>query len=81
MTYVGNLTLTEDEAFGDYHKAIPQKSTRYEQAIVENYDKTGGYIFVKLFKKNTDGVFTLEQKIDFTQEEFEKLIATGKPIS
>ena len=80
MTFYGDFTLAEDEAFGDYHVDISQKSNRHIRATVKTYEKTGVYIFVKLFKKKTDGEFTLWQKICFTQEEFEKLLGAGKLI-
>ena len=80
MTYVGDLNLTKDEAFSDYYIDVSQKSTRHIPATVKNYEKTGVYIFVKLFNKKTHGEFILVQKINFTQEEFEKLIAAGKSI-
>ena len=51
MTYVGDFTHTKEEAFGDYHNDISQKSTRHIRATVKNYEKTGVYIFVKLSKK------------------------------
>ena len=32
MTFYGDLTLAEDEAFGDYHVDIAQKSNRHIRA-------------------------------------------------
>ena len=80
MTSVGDFTLTEDEASGDYHIDTSQKSTRHLRANVENYEKTGVYTFVKLFKNKTDGEFTLVQKFNLTEEDFEKLLAAGKSV-
>ena len=80
MTFYGDFTVAKDEAFGDYHVDISQKSSRHIRATVKTYEKTGVYIFVKLFKKKTEGEFTLWQKICFTQEEFEKLLGAGKLI-
>ena len=80
MTFYGDFTLAKDEAFGDYHVDISQKSDRHIRATVKTYEKTGVYIFVKLFKKKTDGEFTLWQKICFTKEEFEKLLGAGNLI-
>ena len=80
MTFYGDFTLAKDEAFGDYHVHISQISNRHIRATVKTYEKTGLYIFLKLFRKNTDGEFTLWQKICFTQEEFEKLLGRGKLI-
>ena len=80
MTFYGDFTLAKVEAFGDYPVDISQKSNRQIRATVKTYEKTGVYIFVKLFKKKTNGEFTLWQKICFTQEEFEKLLGAGKLI-
>ena len=33
-----------------------------------------------MFRNKTDGEFTFVQKLNFTQEEFEKLLAMGKTI-
>ena len=76
MTYVRDFT--KDEAFGDYHFDISQTLTRHPQATVKNYEKTDVYVFVNFFKKKTIGEFIRVQKINFTQEEFEKLLALEK---
>ena len=80
MTFYGDFNLAKNDAFGDYHVDISQKSNRHIRATVKTYEKSGVYIFVKLFKKKTDGEFTLWQKICFTQEEFEKLLDARKLI-
>ena len=38
MSYVGNFTLTKDDAFGDYHIDILKKSIRHIWATVKNYE-------------------------------------------
>ena len=50
MTFYADFTLAKNEAFGDYHVDISQKSNRHIRATVKTYEKTGVYIFVKLFK-------------------------------
>ena len=61
-TYDGDFTISKEEAFGIYHIDISQNSTRHFRATVENYEKNGDYIFVQLFKKKTNGEFTLVKK-------------------
>ena len=77
-SFYGDFTLAKDEAFGDYHVDISQKSDRHIRATVETYEKTGVYIFEQLFRKKTDGEFTFCQKTCFTQEHFKKSLGAGK---
>ena len=66
MTFYGDFTLAKDEAFGDCHVDISQKSNRHIRATVKTYEKTAVYIFEKLLKKKTDGEFTLWKNLIHT---------------
>ena len=37
----GDFTLAKDEAFGDYHLDVSQKSNRHIRVTVKTYEKTG----------------------------------------
>ena len=81
MIYRGDFTLTKDESFGDYHFDITRKSARHFQPIVENYKKPAS-TFCDIVQNKTKGqrVHPRAEKLDFRQEEFEKLLTTAKSI-
>ena len=66
------FTAETDAEFGDAHFDISKSEKRLIRATVKTYDKTGTYIFLKLFKK-VGQEFELQQRITLTLEEFEKL--------
>ena len=45
------FTAERDAEFGDAHFDVSKSEKRLIRATVKTYDKTGTYIFLKLFKK------------------------------
>ena len=45
------FTAETDAEFGDAHFDVSKSEKRLIRATVKTYDKTGTYIFLKLFKK------------------------------
>lgn len=80
MSFFADFTLAQDEVFGDYNCEISQDSKRLIRATVKNFDKTGPYVFLKLFKKRADDEFYLVQRINLTRSEFERLLLKGKAV-
>lgn len=80
MSFFGDFTLAQDESFGDYHCEISQDSKRLIRVTTKNFEKTGTYIFIKLFKKRPDNEFYLVNRINLTRPEFEKLLLKGKTL-
>ena len=80
MSFSSDFTLTKDENFGNFHHNISHSSSRLVRATTKTYDRTGTYIFLKLFKKKADDEFILAQKVNLTKEEFEKLLLRGTSI-
>ena len=66
------FTAERDAEFGDAHFDVSKSEKRLIRATVKTYDKTGTYIFLKLFKKFGQE-FEFQQRITLTLEEFEKL--------
>ena len=62
-----------DESFGDHQFEISQTEKRWVRASVKTYDKTGTYIFLKLYKSEGDGFFQ-KQMIGLTVEEYQNLV-------
>ena len=66
------FTAERDAEFGDAHFDVSKSEKRLIRTTVKTYDKTGTYIFLKLFKK-VGQEFEFQQRITLTLEEFEKL--------
>ena len=66
------FTAEKDAAFGDAHSDVSKSEKRLVRAAIKTYEKTGSYIFIKLFKK-TERDYEFQQRITLTLEEFEKL--------
>ena len=67
------FTAERDAEFGDAHFDVSKSEKRLIRATVKIYDKTGTFIFLKLFKKvGQEFDFQQENKTE-TLEEFEKL--------
>ena len=59
------FTAETDAEFGDAHFDVSKSEKRLIRATVKTYDKTGTYIFLKLFKK-VGQEFELQQRITLT---------------
>ena len=69
-----NLTIDQDNQFGDQLLDFSVGDKRIVRATVKSYPTTGVYVFIKLFKKNNEGTFTRMQQIGLTQSEFHALM-------
>ena len=68
------FTSTKDTEFGDCYFDISKTDKRLIRATLKTYEKTGTYVFLKLFKKE------FEQRISLTLQEFGSLVNTTEKI-
>ena len=67
------FSATKDSEFGDSYYDISKTEKRLIRATLKTYEKTGTYVFLKLFKK-VDDDYEFQQRLSLTTEEFDKLI-------
>ena len=72
------FTSTKDTEFGDCYFDISKTDKRLIRATLKTYEKTGTYVFLKLFKKAAEE-YEFEQRISLTQE-FGRLVNTAEKI-
>ena len=60
---------TKDKEFGDYYFDISKTDKRLIRATLKTYERTGTYVFLKLFKKTVEEN-EFEQRILLTLQEF-----------
>ena len=76
-----NTTTNADKDFGDCNFDISENKKRLVRATLKTYDQTGTYVFLKVFKKATEGAeFESVQRLSLSSEEFSKLLKSEKPI-
>ena len=73
------FTAEKDAEFGDAHFDVSKSEKRLIRATIKSYEKTGSYVFLKLFKK-TEHDYEFQQRITLTLEEFEKLMNKSPKI-
>ena len=73
------FTSTKDTEFGDCYFDISKTDKRLIRATLKTYERTGTYVFLKLFKKATDD-YEFEQRISLTLGEFENLVSSASKI-
>ena len=73
------FTSTKDTEFGDCYFDISKTDKRLIRATLKNYERTGTYVFLKLFKKATDD-YEFEHRISLTLGEFENLVSLASKI-
>ena len=66
------FTAEKDAEFGDAHFDVSKNVKRLIRVTLKTYERTGIYIFLKLFKKGEHD-YEFQQRITLTLEEFEKL--------
>ena len=66
------FTAEKDAEFGDAHFDVSKNEKRLIRVTLKTYERTGTYIFLKLFKKGEHD-YEFQQRITLTLEEFEKL--------
>ena len=69
------LSATKDSEFGDSYYDI----SKTEKRLIKIYEKTGTYVFLKLFKK-VDDDYEFQQRLSLTTEELDKLIKKAPKI-
>lgn len=77
-----SFTATKDSQSGDQFFEISKTDKRLVRATVKTYEKTGSYVFLKLFKKpeiNSDD-YKFEQRIGLTLDEFRTLVLKSQKI-
>ena len=73
------FTAEKDVEFGDVHFGVSKSEKRLIRATIKSYEKTGNYVFLKLFKKAKHN-YEFQQRITLTLEEFERLIKKSPNI-
>ena len=73
------FTAEKDTEFGDAHFDVSKSEKRLVRATIKSYEKTGSYVFLKLFKK-AEHDYEFQQRITLTLEEFEKLMKKSPKI-
>ena len=74
------FTAEKDAEFGDAHFDISKSEKRLIRATIKSYEKTGSYVFLKLFKK-AENDYEFQQGITLKLEEFEKLMKKSRSIA
>ena len=72
-------TSTKDTEFGDCCFDLSKTDKRLISATLKTYERTGTYLFLKLFKKAAEE-YDLEQRILLTLQEFGNLFNTAEKI-
>ena len=77
-----SFTANADKDFGDCYFDISENSKRLVRATLKTYDQTGAYVFLKVFKKATEGAeFECVQRRSLSSEEFiKKILKSGTSI-
>ena len=73
------FTAEKYAEFGDAHFDVSKSEKRLIRATIKSYEKTGSYVFLKLFKK-AEHDYEFQQRITLTLGEFEKLIKKSLKI-
>ena len=77
-----SFNATRDSESGDHFLDISKTDKRLIRATIKTYEKTGSYIFLKLFKKPdvSSDDYQFNQRLGLTIEEFQKLVEASKKI-
>ena len=74
-----STTANADKDFGGCYFDISENSKRLVRATLKTYEQTRTYVFLKIFKKATEGAeFERVQRFSLSSEEFSKLLKSGK---
>lgn len=74
-----NFTAETDAKFDNFLE-ISKSEKRLVRIAAKNYDKTGSYFFLKVFKRNDSGDFIINQRLTLTAVEFDSLLAKTEEI-
>ena len=75
------FTSSIDKDFGDSFIAISKTERRLSRVTTKTYERTGTYLFLKLFKKGADGEFYINQRVTLTVPQFQELINNVENIN
>ena len=75
-----NKTAENDKSYGDSFINVSETKKRLIRATMKNYDKTGSYVFLKVFKNPDNTEFKLSQQLSLTMAEFDQLMLAGDDI-
>ena len=67
------FTSSKNTQFGDCYFDISQTEKRLVRATLKTYERTGKYVFLKLFKKAAED-YEFEQSVSLTLEAFGNLV-------
>ena len=73
------FTSSKDTQFGDCYFDISQTEKRLVRATLKTYERTGTYVFLKLFRKAAED-YEFEQRTSLTLEEFGNLVKEAEKI-
>ena len=73
------FTSTKDTEFGDCYFDISKTDKGLIRATLKTYERTGTYVFLKLFKKATEE-YEFEQRISLTLGELENLFSSASKL-
>ena len=74
-----SFSASKDSEFGDNYYDISKTEKRLIRATLKTYEKTGTYVFLKLFKKVDDN-YEFQQRLSLSTDEFDKLIKKAPKI-
>ena len=75
------FTSSIDKDLGDSFIDISKTERRLLRVTTKTYESTGTYLFLKLFKKEADGEFHIDQRVTLTVPEFQELINNVENIN
>ena len=75
-----NRTADTNKYYGDSFINVSETKKRLIRATMKSYDKTGSYVFLKVFKNPDNTDFKLSQQLSLTMAEFDQLMLAGDEI-
>ena len=73
-------TADTDKSYGDNFVNVSETKKRLIRVTMKSYDKTGSYVFLKVFKNPDNTEFKLSQQLSLTMAEFDQLMLAGDEI-
>lgn len=73
-------TPQSDAAYGDYFVDISKGNKRWVRVTVKDYETTGKYFFLKMFRSENGTNFQKQQKFTMTLDEMKAFIGKVQPI-
>ena len=73
------FTAEKDTDFGDAHFDLSKTEEGLIRATLESYERTGTYVFLKVFKK-ADHDYEIYQRVTLTLEEFNNITKKSQKL-